>query len=175
MKTLLTFLLVTLMASSASAATPKPKAKPTAKELQSSDKNTAGVNGLLDAWHQAAAVPDEKKYFGMMAASMVFLGTDPLERWTKEEFRAYAHPHFAKGKGWEIRAMKRNIAFSADKKTAWFDEDAVSTGLGPVRGSGVLVKEKGKWLVAQYNLSVPIYNERFDEVRKINVPPKADK
>lgn len=146
------------------------KAAPKAKAPASPEKQ---VNETLDAWHAAAAAADEKKYFGMMAGGMVFLGTDPLERWTKEEFRAYAHPHFAKGKGWEIRALERKITFAADKKTAWFDEDAVSTGLGPVRGSGVLVKEKGAWLVAQYNLSVPIYNERFDDVRKINVAPKA--
>ena len=149
--------------------TPAHAAKAPAKKSSPDSE----VNAFLDSWHQAAAAPDEKKYFDAMASSMVFLGTDPLERWTKEEFRAYAHPHFAKGKGWEIRVMKRWVTFSADKKTAWFDEDALSTGLGPVRGSGVLVKEKGQWKVAQYNLSVPIYNERFDEVRKINVAPAA--
>lgn len=157
---LIAFLLVTLMpVQAARAAAPK------------TGSEEAAVNKTLDAWHEAAAKPDEKAYFDAMASNMVFLGTDPLERWNKEEFRAYAHPHFAKGKGWEIRALKRWVTFAGDKKTAWFDEDAVSTGLGPVRGSGVLVKEKGKWKVAQYNLSVPIYNERFDDVRKINTAP----
>lgn len=155
MRSYFLFLLVLLMPANAQAAKkPSPEAE---------------ITKALDSWHEAAAKADEKAYFDGMSANMVFLGTDPLERWNKEEFRKYAHPHFAKGKGWEIRAMKRYITFSKDKLTAWFDEDALSTGLGPVRGSGVVVKEKGRWLVAQYNLSVPIYNERFDEVRKINV------
>ena len=51
---------------------------------------------------------------------------------------------------------------------AWFDEDLDTTRLGRGRGSGVLVRDpNGEWKVAQYNLSIPIPNERFDEVQKI--------
>lgn len=129
------------------------------------DKEAIGQ--ALDDWHLAAAAHAEEPYFSAMTENFVFLGTDPKERWTKAEFRAYAHPIFAKGKGWEMKGVKREVFVSADRKTAWFDEDVVSKGLGPVRGSGVFVKEKGKWRIAQYNLSVPVPNDKFDEARKL--------
>lgn len=125
------------------------------------------VSETIDAWHKAAAEAKEELYFSFFTADAVFLGTDPKERWTRDEFRAYAHPHFAKGKAWEMRAGKRFVYFSKDKKTAWFDEDLESKGLGPVRGSGVLVLEGAKWKIAQYNLSIPVWNEKFAEVRMI--------
>ena len=126
------------------------------------------VHKILEAWHQAASEAKEDEYFSGFAKDAVFLGTDPKERWTKLEFRKWAHPIFAKGGGWTIRANLRRVYFSSDRKTAWFDEEAESKELGAVRGSGVLVKEKGAWKIAQYNLSVPILNERFAEIRKIN-------
>ena len=95
------------------------------------------------------------------------MGTDATERWTKAEFRAYAHPHFAKGKAWSFRSVRRAVSFSADGRVAWFDEDLATPNLGPSRGSGVLVHDGKAWRIAQYNLSVPIPNEVFDEVKKI--------
>src|SRR5262245_72631 len=58
------------------------------------------VETTLDALHKAAAKADEKAYFDLYAKSAVFLGTDATERWTLEEFKAFAHPYFAKGKAW---------------------------------------------------------------------------
>jgi hypothetical protein len=127
----------------------------------------ASVALVLDEWHLSAARHAEEPYFNAMTSDFVFLGTDPAERWTKEEFRAYAHPIFAAGKGWEMKSVKRKIFLSRDGKTAWFDEDVESKGLGSVRGSGVLVKEKAGWKMAQYNLSLPVPNDKFDEARKL--------
>jgi len=133
----------------------------------------AAVANVLDDWHDAAARADEARYFGHFAEGAVFLGTDGTERWTVPAFRAYAHPHFAKGKAWSFRATHREITFRGD--VAWFDEDLDTPNLGPARGSGVLVKDAaGVWKIAQYNLSVPIPNERFDDVKKlIAAPPSA--
>jgi ketosteroid isomerase-like protein len=131
------------------------------------DKIPPAVAKTIDAWHAAAAKSNEEQYFSYFANDAVFLGTDPKERWTKDEFRKWAHPIFAKGKGWEIKATKRHVFLSGDKKTAWFDEEAESKQLGPVLGTGVLVLEKGKWKVSQYNLSVKIPNDKFDEARKL--------
>lgn len=39
--------------------------------------------------------------------------------------------------------------------------------LGPCRGTGVLVLDGDRWKIAQYNLSVPIPNQVFDDVKKI--------
>ncbi|MDE3245831.1 MAG: nuclear transport factor 2 family protein [Acidobacteriota bacterium] len=121
---------------------------------------------VLDAWHLAAARADADAYFGLMAPGAVFLGTDATERWTKEEFRAYAEPYFKKGKAWTFKALKRQVAYSSDGNTAWFDEDLDTANLGPARGSGVLVKQGRTWRIVQYNLSVPIPNPLMQQVKK---------
>jgi SnoaL-like domain len=133
----------------------------------------ADVSRMLDDWHDAAARADEARYFGHFAEGGVFLGTDGNERWTVPQFQAYAHPHFAKGKAWTFHATRRDIHFhlvpgtgSGQDGVAWFDEDLDTPHLGPARGSGVLVRDAhGVWKIAQYNLSIPIPNERFKEVR----------
>jgi hypothetical protein len=126
---------------------------------------TDDIARVLDDWHDAAAKADETRYFEHFATGGVFLGTDGKERWTVPEFRAYAHPHFAKGKAWSFRSTRREVTRLGD--VAWFDEDLDTPNLGPARGSGVLVKERGAWRIAQYNLSVPIPNERFKDVKAI--------
>ena len=120
---------------------------------------------MLDDWHRAAAAADEARYFRHFAPNAVFLGTDATERWTVEEFRRYAHPYFAKGKAWSFKPVERHIAFSPDDSVAWFDEKLDTPSLGPSRGSGVLVREKGAWKIAQYNLTVPIPNDLMKEVK----------
>ena len=94
------------------------------------------VVAALDDFHDAAAKADEGRYFGHFAPDGVFLGTDQSERWDAVAFRVYAHPHFAKGKAWSFRGVRRRIAVRGD--TAWFEEDLETQNLGPARGSGVL-------------------------------------
>ncbi len=125
------------------------------------------VAAVIDDWHAAAAAADEKRYFGHMTRDAVFLGTDPTERWSKAQFRTYAHPYFAKGKAWSFRSVRRALSFSADGSTAWFDEELATPNLGPSRGSGVLVHDGTIWKIAQYNLSVPIPNSVFEQVRRV--------
>ena len=88
----------------------------------------------------------------------MFLGTDATERWTKGEFQVWAHSFFQRGRAWSFQPKGRHLAFSPDGRMAWFDEVLETPNLGPARGSGVLVKEQGRWSIAQYNLSVPIPN-----------------
>jgi len=123
------------------------------------------VAAVLDDWHDAAAKADEARYFGHLSDDAVFLGTDASERWDKAAFRAYSHPHFAKGKAWAFRAVRRDIVVRHDVDIAWFDEDLATANLGPARGSGVLVRRAGRWQIAQYNLALTIPNERFDLVK----------
>ncbi len=121
---------------------------------------------VLDTWHLAAAKADAELYFSLMAPGAVFLGTDATERWTKEEFRAYAEPYFKQGKAWTFKAVKRQVSYSMDGSTAWFDEDLDTPNLGPARGSGVLVRQGKTWKIALYNLSVPIPNPLMKQVKK---------
>jgi hypothetical protein len=120
------------------------------------------VAAVLDDFHDAAAKADEDRYFGHFAPDGVFLGTDATERWDVASFRAYAHPHFAKGKAWSFRGVRRRVIVRGD--TAWFEEDLETQNLGPARGSGVLRFSEGRWLIEQYVLSITVPNERFKEV-----------
>jgi hypothetical protein len=124
------------------------------------------IGALLDDWHAAAAAADEAKYFSYFTPDAVFLGTDPNERWTRDEFRKWAHPYFARGKAWSFRATSRWISFSPDRSVAWFDEMLDTPNMGVCRGSGVLVRsgDAKPWKIAQYNLSIPIPNGLTDEV-----------
>lgn len=126
---------------------------------------------MLDDFHDAAAKADEARYFGHFAADGVFLGTDATERWDVAAFRAYAHPHFAKGKAWTMRATTRFVVVRGD--VAWFDEALETEKLGPARGSGVLVRRNGVFRIAQYNLAITVPNERFAAVRKLLEGPAA--
>ena len=123
------------------------------------------VASALDDFHDAAAKADEDRYFAHFAPGGVFLGTDATERWEVPAFRAYAHPHFAKGKAWTFRAVRRIVTVRGD--LAWFDEDLETQNLGPARGSGVLSLHGGKWLIDQYVLSITVPNERFRAVRDL--------
>ena len=127
---------------------------------------TGAVGGVLDAWHAAAASADEDKYFSYFTPDAIFLGTDATERWTRDEFRTWAHPHFAKGKAWSFKTTSRWITFAPDRRVAWFDETLETPNLGPCRGSGVLVATNGGWKIAQYNLSIPIPNDLTDDFKK---------
>jgi hypothetical protein len=119
------------------------------------------VASALDDFHDAAAKADEDRYFAHFAPGGVFLGTDATERWEVPAFRAYAHPHFAKGKAWTFRAARRIVTVRGDM--AWFDEDLETQNLGP---------HDGKWLIDQYVLSITVPNERFRAVRDLFAAPK---
>ena len=125
----------------------------------------AEITAQLDDFHDAAAKADEERYFAHFARNGVFLGTDASERWDVAAFRTYAHPHFAKGKAWTFRGVRRRIAARGD--LAWFEEDLETQNLGPARGSGVLSYRNGRWLLEQYVLSITVPNDRFQAVRDL--------
>lgn len=132
------------------------------------------VATVLDDWHLAAAQADEARYFAHFAEGAVFLGTDPAERWTKATFQTWAHPFFQRGKAWNFKATRRAISLSKDGRTAWFDEDLDTPNLGPARGTGVLTRERDRWQIQQYSLSVPIPNALMKAVKsQIDALPKT--
>lgn len=126
--------------------------------------DAAAVDSTLDRFHRAASEADGDTYFGLFADDGVFLGTDATERWTVEEFRAYATPYFDQGRGWTYIPVERHVTISEEGSVAWFDERLENEGLGETRGSGVLVRRDGTWKVAQYNLTIPVPNELAGEV-----------
>jgi hypothetical protein len=134
------------------------------KEVPQTDEQK--INIMLDNWHKAAAKANFNEYFDDLTDDSVFIGTDATEHWSKLEFETFAKPYFDKGKAWSFTAMKRHIYFSDDKKMAWFDE-LLNTQMKICRGSGVLVKTDGKWMIKHYVLSMTVPNDNVDEVVKI--------
>jgi hypothetical protein len=128
--------------------------------------DTQPVAETLDRFHQAASKADAAAYFDLFAPEGVFIGTDAKERWTVEEFRKYALPHFSKGKGWTYVAKSRNVELAPGGEIAWFDEILDNKSYGVCRGSGVLRKVDGRWKIAQYHLTIPVPNELADSVVK---------
>ena len=65
------------------------------------------VNQTLNALHHNASIADFEQYFGLYHDSAIFIGTDASEVWTKKAFKAYAKPHFDKGRGWTYHPRDR--------------------------------------------------------------------
>ena len=137
-------------------------------QVNETDEKVA-VSRMLDAWHKAAAEANFNTYFGMMTEDAIFIGTDPTENWDLKDFKAYAKPHFDKGKAWNFKAIERHIYFDKSGKLAWFDE-LLNTQMKICRGSGVVVKIGKEWKIKHYVLSMTIPNDNVDEVVKVIVP-----
>lgn len=120
------------------------------------------VGALISKWHKDVAEFNIVDYFDFMDTSFVFLGTDPSERWTKDQFSNFCKPYFNKQSTWNFKTNWRNIYFSDDGKIAWFEE-SLDTQMDECRGSGVLVKKDGEWKIIHYNLTVLIENEKMKE------------
>lgn len=131
------------------------------------DTEKAMVNGVLTSWHLAADHGLYAFYFDQMTDDSVFLGTDASERWTKDEFMAYAREPFSDGNGWTYEQVEHHVAFSHDHRTAWADEILEHEKYGTLRGTSVLRKVDGKWKIAHYSLSFLVPNEKAGEVVRV--------
>lgn len=137
------------------------------------------INTTLDALHDAASKADGPRYFALYADDAVYIGTDAAERWTLNEFRAYATPYFSKGQGWTYRPRERHVVIAAlpCRCVAWFDELLDSKSYGKSRGTGVMVLRDGIWKVAQYALTFPIPNDlakhMTDEIKRFEAGEKV--
>lgn len=128
------------------------------------DRDTGRIHQLLDGFHAAAAAADEDLYLGYLAPEVVFLGTDPDERWQGDAFRGFVHSFFSRDKGWTYAPSSRSVELGEDGATAWFDERLENDFYGACRGTGVLQLRDGEWKIEQYSLSIPIPNEIASEI-----------
>lgn len=115
------------------------------------------IEAVLDDFHLAASEADYERYFGHLADSSIFFGTDMRERWTKSDFEVYAKPYFDDGRGWTYVTTERNIYVGVG--VSWFDEVVVNEKYGELRGTGVLVLEVDTWKIMQYHLTLPVPND----------------
>lgn len=120
------------------------------------------VAAAIDSLHAAAARADGPAYFDLFTPDARFIGTDATERWTLTEFRAYAEPYFAQGRGWTYTPVERTVTLAPIQCgcVAWFDEVLDSESYGVTRGSGVLRKTRSGWKIEQYVLSFAVPNDR---------------
>ena len=121
------------------------------------DEQHRAIDALIDGLHQDAHEANFQTYFDRYSVDAIFLGTDKTERWTVEEFKAYAKPAFADGHGWTYTVVERNWEGSGNIR--WFDEILFNEKLGNCRGTGVVELFEGEWKIAHYALTMLVPNE----------------
>ena len=129
------------------------------------------LDNLVDGLHHDAHTGDFESYFNRYSNNAVFLGTDKTERWTIEEFKAYAKPAFSDGHGWTYSVIERN--WGGDGNTRWFDEILLNEKLGHCRGTGVVELSNGEWKLSHYALTMLVPNSIAAEVGSLTLD--ADK
>ena len=122
----------------------------------SADEQRASTDELLDGLHQDAHEGNFDSYFDRYSSDAIFLGTDKTERWTIDEFKAYARPAFNDGHGWTYSVVERNL--EGDGDTRWFDEILFNEKLGHCRGTGVVQLINNEWKIAHYALTMLVPN-----------------
>lgn len=135
--------------------------------IQSSPE--ADVAAVLDRLNAASTAADGEAYFALFTPDARFIGTDATEHWTLPEFRAYAAPVFARGRGWSYPATERTITIAPIdcRCIAWFEEKLINASYGETRGSGVLRLTDDGWKIEQYVLSFAVPNDRADAVVEV--------
>ena len=121
------------------------------------DEQRGAIDALIEGLHQDAHEANFQTYFDRYSVDAIFLGTDKTERWTVEEFKAYAKPAFADGHGWTYTVVERNWEGSGNIR--WFDEILFNEKLGNCRGTGVVELIEGEWKIAHYALTMLVPNE----------------
>ena len=129
------------------------------------------LDALLNSLHLDAHKGNFESYFDRYSTDAVFLGTDKTERWTIEEFKAYAKPAFSDGHGWTYEVIERN--WEGDGNTRWFDEILLNEKLGHCRGTGVVELINGEWKISHYALTMLVPNSIAAEVGSLTL--EADK
>jgi phosphohistidine phosphatase SixA len=117
------------------------------------------VAAALDDFHDAAANADEVRYFALLPEDSVFLGTDGSERWDGKAFREFAMRYFERDSAWTYVALDRHVELGPNGDLAWFDETFEHDAYGECRGTGVLQRRGGRWVLRQYHLTMPVPND----------------
>lgn len=135
----------------------------TDKTEKSTSTSLNEITQLLDSLNTAAANADYSKYFNYFTETATFNGTDATENWDKKAYMIWAKPYFDAKTTWNFKAVKRNVYFGEHDNIAWFEE-LLNTQMKICRGSGVVVKQNGKWKIQQYVLSMTIPNSKLDSI-----------
>lgn len=121
---------------------------------------------LISTWHQAATDADEAIYFDLMAPNSIFIGTDASERWTKDEFMAFAESAFQRETAWDFKTVYRHITVADDQRQAWWDEK-LDTWMGTCMSTGILQKTEDGWKIVHYQLSLAVPNDKIEAFKEL--------
>jgi len=89
----------------------------------------------------------------------MYLGTDPKEVWTVQQFKDLYIDFFKRGTAWNFKKKKRDVYLGDFGHYAWVDE-TLDTWMGLCRGNAVMEKDvQGKWKIKYYSLTVLVPNE----------------
>lgn len=121
------------------------------------DRKATLIN-FIDKWHKDASEVNFEAYFEAIDEKGIYIGTDPDEYWTKQEFKDWAISYFENGKAWTFTTIERNIFFADDEDLAWFSEK-LNTSMGICHATGVAEHSNEGWKIKYYQLSVTIPNE----------------
>ena len=127
------YFLAFILAGSPSCSVKNNENKPKSGSAVTKENPLGDVNDFLDKWHQAASTADADTFFGSMADSSIYIGTDATERWTKNEFITFAKPYFDRGRAWDFKPYDRDVHFSDDGRYVWFSE-LLTTWMGRMPG-----------------------------------------
>jgi len=122
------------------------------------------IDSLINQWHHAAAVADEDAFFGRMTADGIYIGTDPTERWLRDELKEWSKESFKRETAWDFKTLSRNIDIGPGGHIAWFDE-LLDTWMGTCRSTGIVQRIDGDWKIIYYHLSVALPNDKLDGYR----------
>jgi SnoaL-like domain len=118
---------------------------------------TTRVNAFVNEWHDDAAHA-RPAYFDKIARDGIYIGTDKTERWTREAFREWAKPAFARPAAWAFTPLHRNVRFSPDRTFIWFDEQ-VRSSMGILQATGVMRPAGASFEIVHYQLSIAVPND----------------
>ena len=94
----------------------------------------------------------------------IHIGTDPSERWTKQQLLANIKEAMSVG-GNEVRAEHDEVHVDVEGDVAWTEGTGKfvneSGAQRAVRITGVLVREGGEWKVTQAHASIGLPNEEL--------------
>ena len=122
------------------------------------------IDSLVNQWHHAAAIADEVSFFGRMTPGCIYIGTDPTERWLRDELKEWSKEFFNRETAWAFKPLSRNITIGPGGQIAWFDE-LLDTWMGTCRSTGIMERIDGEWMIIYYHLSVALPNDKLDGYR----------
>ncbi len=121
---------------------------------------------FIDQWHKDASEANFDEYFDAISENGIYIGTDPDEYWTKQEFKEWARTYFDDTPAWHFETIKRNIFFNNDEDLAWFSEK-LNTSMGVCHATGIAELTRNGWKIKYYQLSVTVPNELLKDFLKL--------